>query len=150
MTTPLTDQQVAEIRELKLTTCFNAYAGIFFTVAEGELYREAVKHYNARLLAINEVDRLRQEDAADVVVWSAQFAGIPLGLYRTPEGARAHCADHYRQQLGATPPLAWYEEEPDEYTALRLYASHEGTEVETLYRAVPLPAHAEYDPERGE
>ncbi|OKI22232.1 hypothetical protein [Streptomyces sp. CB03911] len=88
----------------------------------------------------------------DVVIWRAEVATIPLGLYASAAAARAHCLDHYRQQLGQAPRLAWYEEGPEDDLPgpFRLHATHEGVEAETPYRAVPLAAWAEYDPERGE
>lgn len=91
--------------------------------------------------------------AADVTVWLAEYDTIPLGTYLTEQGARAHCESYVRREHspGAELTLAWSAYEPDDPTApWELHVTANDLRDASGYVVTPVPAYAEYDPERGE
>jgi hypothetical protein len=98
---------------------------------------------------VNALELVQQlaADIDDLVVWRAEHSTIALNTYASPEAARAHAEAHYRSVNGTAPALAWYEEHPDASAAMVLYARHEGREVLTAYRIVPLTVLDNYDPD---
>jgi hypothetical protein len=82
----------------------------------------------------------------DLTVYRAEHSTIPLDLYLFGGDAEAHAEDKYRELNGPAPELSW-RGEPEDDSVLRLYAEHEGDEVETAFRVVPVTVLAEYDPD---
>ncbi|MDH6141110.1 hypothetical protein P3T35_003123 [Kitasatospora sp. GP30] len=103
---------------------------------------------NARALLAKTIDNMTAlAEGSEVTAYRAEHGEIPLGTYLAVEEARAHAEDSYRALIGPAPTLHWYDEELDDDSALRLYAEHEGDEVETTHRVVPVRVLAEYDPD---
>ncbi|WP_157815643.1 hypothetical protein [Kitasatospora sp. CB02891] len=125
--------------------------GPLITPIEQALAAAGRRHDRARQQLLAEVDWLAaaladQLAAASVlpVVWRAEVDGIPLGTYRRPEDARAHCED---AQPNPDAQPTWYPEEDDETepVALRMHLPGPGRwEVATEYRAVPVFVLDEY------
>lgn len=83
MSTPMTDKRFGEIGEMRFTTGFNAACMIFDTPVEEELYREAVRHQNARVELLHEASRLRAvERAARLLLEELEKDGMPDLLLR--------------------------------------------------------------------
>jgi len=88
-----------------------------------------------------------EPDAPALTIHRAQWDSMPLGLYTTPDAARAHCEDHARRDLpDAT--FDWIEDEED--GVAELVATVDGEERPTGYVVTALEVAAEYDADADE
>ncbi|TQF04799.1 hypothetical protein E6W39_24445 [Kitasatospora acidiphila] len=116
--------------------------------AAGEVEQLRAELADTRALLAKTVDNMQAlVGDGELTVWRAEHDGIRLGRYLDLEEAQAHAEDSYRELVGPAPTLRWYPEEPEDDSVLRLYAQHEGDEVETAYRVVPVIVLTEYTPD---
>ncbi|MDX3019919.1 hypothetical protein [Streptomyces acidiscabies] len=80
--------------------------------------------------------------------YRAQWDSVPLGLYSTPDAARAHCEDHARRDLPTAAAIDWVTD-PEDGVA-ELHATVDGEQGPTGYTVVPLEVTSEYDEEADE
>ncbi|AEW94651.1 MULTISPECIES: hypothetical protein [Streptomycetaceae] len=75
---------------------------------------------------------------APLTVYRAEYDGIPLGLYTTPEAARAHCEAYGRREQPRA-VLDWIADEEDQESPHEMVAQVGDEETLTGYVVTPLP-----------
>ncbi|GAQ52121.1 hypothetical protein [Streptomyces acidiscabies] len=89
-----------------------------------------------------------EPEAPALIIHRAQWDSVPLGLYSTPDAARAHCEDHARRDLPTAAVIDWVTD-PEDGVA-ELHATVDGEQGPTGYTVVPLEVTSEYDEEADE
>ncbi|MBZ3909389.1 hypothetical protein [Streptomyces acidiscabies] len=89
-----------------------------------------------------------EPEAPALIIHRAQWDSMPLGLYSTPDAARAHCEDHARRDLPTAAAIDWVTD-PEDGVA-ELHATVDGEQGPTGYTVVPLEVTSEYDEEADE
>lgn len=94
--------------------------------------------------------------STSLIVYRAEYEGgsIPLGLYTTPEAAKAHCQDELSSEYAASVTVVWDwlgddpEDDPDPLDPIELVVQVDGGEEQTTgYVVTPLLVGTAYDPD---
>ncbi|MFI8254123.1 hypothetical protein [Streptomyces filamentosus] len=84
-----------------------------------------------------------------LLVYRAAYDAMPMGLYTTPDAARAHCEDSARDELGRDREMSfdWLGDEDDPLEPRELVVQIGPFETTTNYTVTALEVATEYDPE---